>query len=67
MARQSRSIRHTNCGSTNPSRFVIGTFNLGGFNLATKRDQLSEDLGRLHIDISCLQLQEMKCTGGFDE
>ena len=30
-----------------------------------QRDQLSEDLGRLHIDICCLQ--ETKCPGGFDE
>ena len=65
MAQPSRSIRHTNSGSTNPSRFVIGTFNVRGFNAATKRDQLSEDLGRLHIDICCLQ--ETKCPGGFDE
>ena len=65
MAQPSGSIRHTNSGSTNPSRFVIGTFNVRGFNAATKRDQLSEDLGRLHIDICCLQ--ETKCSGGFDE
>ena len=57
--------RHTNCGSTNPSRFVIGTFNARGFHSATKREQLSDDLGRLHIDVCCLQ--ETKCPGGFDE
>ena len=57
--------RHTNCGSTNPSRFVVGTFNARGFHSATKRDQLSDDLGRLHIDVCCLQ--ETKCPGGFDE
>ena len=61
----SRSIRHTNSGATNPSRFVIGTFNVRGFNSATKRDQLSDDLGRLHVDVCCLQ--ETKCPGGFDE
>ena len=53
MAQPSRSIRHTNSGSTNPSRFVIGTFNVRGFNAATKRDQCC--------------LQETKCPGGFDE
>ena len=63
--RPSRSIRHTNSGATNPSRFVIGTFNVRGFNSATKRDQLSDDLGRLHVDVCCLQ--ETKCPDGFDE
>ena len=63
--RPSRSIRHTNSGATNPSRFVIGTFNVRGFNSTTKRDQLSDDLARLHIDVCCLQ--ETKCPGGFDE
>ena len=61
----SRSIRHYNNNSTTPSRFNIGTFNLRGLSSATKRNQLSEDLGRLHIDICCLQ--ETKCPGGFDE
>ena len=65
MAQPSRSIRHTNSDSTNPSRLVIGTFNVRGFNAATKRDQLSEDLGRLHNDICCLQ--ETKFPGGIDE
>ena len=63
--RPSRSIRHTNSGATNPSRFAIGTFNVRGFNSATKRDQLSDDLGRLHVDVCCLQ--ETKCPDGFDE
>ena len=40
-------------------------FNVRGLSSATKRNQLSEDLGRLHIDICCLQ--ETKCPGGFDE
>ena len=61
----SRSIRHYNNNSTTPSRFNIGTFNVRGLSSATKRNQLSEDLGRLHIDICCLQ--ETKCPGGFDE
>ena len=61
----SRSIRHYNNNATTPSRFTIGTFNVRGLSSATKRNQLSEDLGRLHIDICCLQ--ETKCPGGFDE
>ena len=61
----SRSIRHYDNNSTTPSRFNIGTFNVRGLSSATKRNQLSEDLGRLYIDICCLQ--ETKCPGGFDE
>ena len=61
----SRSIRHYNNNLTTPSRFTIGTFNVRGLPSPTKRNQLSEDLGRLHIDICCLQ--ETKCPGGFDE
>ena len=49
----SRSIRHYNNNSTTPSRFNIGTFKVRGLSSATKRNQLSEDLGRLHIDICC--------------
>ena len=65
MARPSHLIRHTNCGSTNPSRFVIGTFSVRGFNSATKRDQLSDDLGRIHFEICCMQ--ETKFPAGFDQ
>ena len=61
----SRSIRHYNNNSTTPSRFNVGTFNVRGLSSATKRNLLSEDLGRLHIDNCCLQ--ETKCPGGFDE
>ena len=61
----SRSIRHYNNNATTPSRFTIGTFNVRGLSSAIKRNQLSEDLGRLYIDICCLQ--ETKCPGGFDE
>ena len=61
----SRSIRQYNNNTTTPSLFTISTFNVRGLSSATKRDQLSEDLGRLHVDICCLQ--ETKCPGGFDE
>ena len=46
------------------SNFTIGTFNVRGLSSAIKRDQLSEDLNRLHIDVCCIQ--ETKCPSGFD-
>ena len=56
------SIRHNN-GSTATSCFAIGTFNIRGLSSATKGGQLSEDRGRLHVDILC-QL-ETKFPGYF--
>ena len=55
----SRSIRHYINNSTTPSRFNIGTFNVRGLSSATKRNQLSEYLGRLHIDILLFTRNEM--------
>ena len=46
------------------SNFTIGTFNVRGLSSATKRDQLSEDLNKRHIDVCCIQ--DTKCPGGFD-
>ena len=46
------------------SNFTIGTFKVRGLSSATKRDQLSEDLNRLHIDV-CF-IQETKCPSGVD-
>ena len=46
------------------SNFTIGTFNVRGLSSAIKRDQLSEDLNGLHIDVCCIQ--ETKCPSGFD-
>ena len=46
------------------SNFTIGTFNVRGLSSATKRDQLSEDLNKRHINVCCIQ--ETKCPGGFD-
>ena len=51
-------------GSRSLSNFTIGTFNVRGLSSAIKRDQLSEDLNRLHIDVCCIQ--ETKCPSGFD-
>ena len=51
-------------GPRSLSNFTIGTFNVRGLSSATKRDQLSEDLNKRHIDVCCIQ--EMKCPGGFD-
>ena len=50
-------------GPRSLSNFTIGTFNVGGLSSATKRDQLSEDLNKLHIDVCCIQ--ETKCPSGF--
>ena len=50
-------------GPRSLSNFTIGTFNVRGISSATKRDQLSEDLNRLHIDVCCIQ--ETKCPSGF--
>ena len=62
-ARPALSIRDNNHGSTTPSRFTIGTFNVRRLSPA-KRRQLSEDLGRLRVDNCCLP--ETKSPGGFD-
>ena len=51
-------------GHRSLSNFTIGTFNVRGLSSATKRDQLSEDLNKRHIDVCCIQ--ETKCSGGFD-
>ena len=51
-------------GPRSLSNFTIGTFNVRGLSSATKRDQLSEDLNKRHIDVCCIQ--ETKCPGGFD-
>ena len=51
-------------GPRSLSNFTIGTFNVRGLSSAIKRDQLSEDLNRLHIDVCCIQ--ETKCPSGFD-
>ena len=51
-------------GPRSLSNFTIGTFNVRGLSSATKRDQLSEDLNKRHIDVCCIQ--EPKCPGGFD-
>ena len=49
-------------GPRSLSNFTIGTFNVRGLSSAIKRDQLSEDLNRLHIDVCCIQ--ETKCPSG---
>ena len=65
MAGPALSNRHNNNrGSTPPSRFTIGTFNIRGLSSATKRGQLSEDLNRLYVDICCLLATTSH--GGFD-
>ena len=46
------------------SKFTIGTFNVRGLSSASKRDQLSEYLNKLYIDVCCIQ--ETKCPSGFD-
>ncbi len=51
-------------GPRSLSNFTIGTFNVRGLSSATKRDQLNEDLNKLHIDVICIQ--ETKCPSGFD-
>ena len=51
-------------GPRSLSNFTIGTFNVRGLSSETKRDQLSEDLNSLHIDVCCIQ--ETKCPSGFD-
>ena len=51
-------------GPRSLSNFTIGTFNIRGLSSAIKRNQLSEDLNRLHIDVCCIQ--ETKCPSGFD-
>ena len=51
-------------GPQSLSNFTIGTFNVRGLSSAIKRDQLSEDLNRLHIDVCCIQ--ETKCPSGLD-
>ena len=51
-------------GPRSLSNFTIGTFNVRGLSSAIKRDQLSEDLNRLHIDVCCIQ--ETKCPSAFD-
>ena len=51
-------------GTRSLSNFTIGTFNVRGLSSTTKRDQLSEDLNKLHIDVCCIQ--ETKCPSGFD-
>ena len=51
-------------GPRSLSNFTIGTFNVRGLSSAIKRDQLSEYLNRLHIDVCCIQ--ETKCPSGFD-
>ena len=51
-------------GPRSLSNFTIGTFNVRGLSSATKRDQLSEDLNKRHIDVCCIQ--ETKCPGSFD-
>ena len=51
-------------GPRSLSNFTIGTFNVRGLSSATNRDQLSEPLNRLHIDVCCIQ--ETKCPSGFD-
>ena len=64
VAGRALSIRDNNTGSTSPSRFTIGTFITRGLSSATKRGQLTGDLGRLHVDICCPL--ETKSPGGFD-
>ena len=51
-------------GPRSLSNFTIGMFNVRGLSSATKRDQLSEDLNKRHIDVC--YIQETKCPGGFD-
>ena len=51
-------------GPRSLSKFTIGTFNVRGLSSATKRDQLSEDLNKLRIDVCCIH--ETKCPSGFD-
>ena len=51
-------------GPRSLSNFTIGTFNVRGLSSATKRDQLSKNLNKLHIDVWCIQ--ETKCPSGFD-
>ena len=46
------------------SNFTTGTVNVRGVSSAIKRNQRSEDLNRLHIDVCCIQ--ETKCPSGFD-
>ena len=46
------------------SNFINSTFNVRSLSSATKRDQLSEGLNKLHIDVCCIQ--ETKCPGGFE-
>ncbi|KAK2186891.1 hypothetical protein NP493_185g04021 [Ridgeia piscesae] len=64
VAGRALSIRDNNTGSTSASRFTIGTFITCGLSSATKRGQLTGDLGRLHVDICCPL--ETKSPGGFD-
>ena len=51
-------------GPRSLSNFTIGTVNVIGLSSATKRDHLSEDFNKLHIDICCIQ--ETKCPDNFD-
>ena len=53
-------------GPRSLSNFTIGTFNVRGLSSAIKRDQISEDLNRLHIDVGLCCIQETKCPSGFD-
>ena len=51
-------------GPRSLSNFTIGTFNVRDLSSETKRDQLSEYLNSLHIDVCCIQ--ETQCPSGFD-